>query len=579
MQYIEKSFFCVQNIILNCRVEVEKLFVQVTETKNNSKIYSTDTYFNIFHYTRWHDLTGCDKFFLRVFCRGKGKLNLLGIRATSNDSSPTKGICSPAHIASYSVDSNEIYQQWSVELNKSFDFYYLTLENKIGENLDIEKAYYAISSEQCKRDVNIAIVSVTYNRVKDINHLVKTYTSACRNNKYFGSSSHLYVINNEYSDKELLTQYEQENTTIINNKENYGGSGGFAQGARMAVENGRFTHVLFMDDDALIHEESWLRTTALLRCLRDDLYEHPISGTMFTREQPTYCHAVIEALNKHLHRICLSGANFLDKAETCRAFLTSAHEICRKIRCTEGQPPYPYAAWWYCLFPISVFVKHGYPAPYFFCGDDIEYGLRIKKSPLFLNGICIWHPDFKNKSSPLREYLSLRNYALRCKVYMMKSWRYELIKTLVRKIARCLAANDYERGALTILAIKDFMNFNHIPREGDLLIAHVEAERQHWTNIRGKIPILPRQISDNTLRVNLFSMICVFLTLGGAIVPSFLRRRCTVASFIQVKGRWASQWTTYPGKKDLYKIQELKAIKLTVTVVYISIKLLLKKIA
>ena len=184
------------------------------------------------------------------------------------------------------------------------------------------------------------------------------------------------------------------------------------------------------------------------------------------------------------------------------------------------------------------------PRSLFFCGDDIEYGLRIKKNPLFLNGICIWHPCFENKNSPLREYLSLRNYALRCKSHL-KSWRYELIKFFFRKIARCIAANDYELGAITILAIRDFLEFTNTHRSGSLLISRIEAVRLRWSNKKEITHYHPLKIKEKTLRYNILPMLFVFLTFGGILVPSFLRRRYTIAPFLQVGGRWASQLTAY----------------------------------
>lgn len=564
---------CIQNVVLNGIQDAEKLFLQVSEAEGTLKRYSSDTYINIFHYARWRDLTGCDEVYLHVLCGGKGRLFLYGVSQTVGEKQ-CKESNRPVQIAFCDVDTPERGgQEWKICLSADYDFFFLTWEYEKHNRLNIEKASYEVSYEFVKRDVNIAIVSTTCHRADDIAFLANAYVSACRHDAYFDAASHLFIINNEYKDRDIISKFEQENITVINNKENFGGSGGFAQGARLAVELGNFTHVLFMDDDALIHEESWFRMVALLRCLREELCEHPVSGAMFTREQPTYCHAAIEALSKCLHRRCLSGEAFLDTPETCRKFLTAAHNTCRQLRCSEDQAPYPYAAWWFCLFPIGTFLRHGYPAPYFFRGDDMEFALRIRKTPLFLNGICVWHPAFESKSSPLREYLGLRNYALRCSAHM-KGWRYQLIKIFFRKMARCLAANDYERAALTLLAIKDFMDFAHVPREGRQLIARVEAQQQYWSNIREKVSFSSLQIAVKPLRHNLLPMLGVFLTLGGALVPCFLRRRHTVASFLQVGERWASQWTAYPGAQKAYGLQALKAIKLTAAALYGSVKLI-----
>ena len=479
MPHCAHQQICIQNVILHDDTRnMDDLYKHETISGTNTRQISTDTYINFFHYSRWRELTGLSTFSLHVRYSGKGRLFLYAYpRSTEKRNHSNDGPCSPLLLVSYSVSSPVTDGKWDIELDDRYDFFFFAWEDDNDFPLCIKKAYYAADTGFLRNNIHIAIVSTTYHRPDDIKHLIKTYSLACHNNHDFEAASHLFIINNEYADKEILSSYQNSNITIINNQENFGGAGGFAQGARLAVEHGGFTHVLFMDDDALIHEESWFRTLALLRCLRDDLCDHPISGAMFTREQPTHCHAMIEALNNHLHRQCLSGEAFLDSPEACKNFLDSAHKICRQIRSSDSHAPYPYAAWWYCLFPTAVFAQHGYPAPYFFCGDDIEFGLRIKKSPLFLNGICVWHPAFENKGSLLREYLSLRNHALRCAAHM-KSWRYELIKTFCRKMARCLAANDYERGALTILALQDFMDFAHVPREGSLLIPRVEAERQ-----------------------------------------------------------------------------------------------------
>lgn len=563
---------CIQNVVLNGRQDTENLFIRISEPGTALKIYSTDTYMNIFHYARWKDLTGGSRMSLHVICKGVGSLILYGLHPMSEGSHLGDNYI-PIKVSSCYVDSSKVSFRWDIPLEGEYDFFFMAWECNEEGCFNIERAFYTLDSECDKRDINIAIVSTTYNRVDDVNSLICTYALACKSDNYFGEKSHLVVINNKYEDKDVISGYQQKNITVINNKENLGGSGGFAQGVRLAVERGGFTHILFMDDDALIHEESWFRTVALLRCLRDELCGNPISGTMFTREQPTYCHAAIEALNRHLHRRCLSGATFLDAPETCRNFLAEAHETCRQLRCAEGQVPYPYAAWWYCLFPIGTFMRHGYPAPYFFRGDDMEFALRIKKTPLFLNGICVWHPSFESKSSPLREYLSLRNYALRCSAHM-KGWRYQLIKTFFRKMARCLAANDYERAALTLLAIKDFMDFVHVPREGSQLVARVEAQQRYWSNIREKVSFSSQQIPEKPLLHNLLPMLGVFLTFGGGLVPFFLRRRHTVAPFLQVGERWASQWTAYPGEKTAYGLQSLKAIRLTAAALYGTIRLI-----
>lgn len=570
MNFSSQQSVCIQNVILKPIIKnSESLFIHFSESAEKIQKISTDTYINIFHYKHWSELTGYNNFFLEVECKGIGKISLYGYYKNKKNTQKL--------INFYDINdkiNNDLYR---FNINGEYDFYFLSWENAIDNKLDIQRAYYGIKNTNCQRKIKIAIVSTTYNRLDDINFLIKSYLQACKNNQFFEEISHLFVVNNNYNDRNFFLQYETKKISIINNKNNYGGSGGFAQGAKLAVESGKFTHILFMDDDALVYEESWFRSIALLRYLREDLREHPVSAAMFTREKPTYCHAMIEGLNAHLHRLCLSGATNLDGNVEIGDFLSNAHEICLRLRLDKGKPPYPYAAWWYCIFPVEAFIQHGYPAPYFFCGDDIEYGLRIKKSPLFLNGVCVWHPAFENKWSPLREYLSLRNYALRCAAHM-KGWRYELIKTFLRKMARCLAANDYERGALTILALNDFLDFDHVPREGSQLMRRVEEKRLRWLNETQRIPPNPIMVKQKPLRQNLLPMIGVFLTLGGALIPSVLRRRNTVSSFLQVGGRWISLWTAYENKKIYRKFKNKSSLNLSLKLIISILLIITKKI-
>ena len=568
MNFFSQQSACIQNIIFEPIIKnSDPLFIRISKPDEKIQKFSTDTYINIFHYKRWSELTGYNNFFLNVECRGIGKIYLYGY---SQNKKKIK------LINFYNIDDKINYKLNKFDIDGKYDFYFLSWENDINNEIDIQKAYYGIQNTNNYRKIKIAIVSTTYNRLDDIKFLIKSYLQACNYNQFFEEVSHLFIVNNNYNDRNFFLQYETKKISIINNKNNYGGSGGFAQGAKLAVESGEFTHILFMDDDALIYEESWFRSIALLRYLREDLREHPVSAAMFTREKPAYCHAMIEGLDAHLHRLCLSGATNLDGNVEIDDFLSKAHETCLRLRLDKDKPPYPYAAWWYCIFPIEVFIQHGYPAPYFFCGDDIEYGLRIKKSPLFLNGVCVWHPAFENKWSPLREYLSLRNYALRCAAHM-KGWRYELIKTFLRKMARCLAANDYERGALTILALNDFLDFEHVPREGRQLVTRVETERLRWANQTQKTSFCPLAIEQKSLRQNLLPMIGVFFTLGGSLIPSALRRRNTIAPFLQVGGRWASQLTAYEGQKILRKFQENFAFSLAVKTFAKLILIIIKK--
>lgn len=570
-----------QHIVLdaNLPLEVESLYVRHAELPFQRLRHSTDTYINIFHKKRWQDLTSISSYGMQISCHGKGRLELHGAFAPTEEALAL-GTAPSVLLNSCSVNSPENAFCWTPSLEGAYDFFFLVWEEEHAGALKIDKAQYITLADSKPRTIKIAIVTTTYQRREDIGRIVATYRQACENMPEISLSTHLFVINNEREDEDFLQQYAAPKISIITNEGNLGGSGGFAQGARLAVADGTFSHVLFMDDDALSSSESWFRTLRLAAYLRTELRTHPLSGAMFTREHPSHCHAMIEALDTRLYRLCLIGETNMEDAGSCLSSLAQAHIACTHLLQKEKDPnnthvtaPYPYAAWWYCLFPIEIFQEFGYPAPYFYQKDDQEFGLRIRRTPLFLNGVCVWHPSFQNKTSALRSYLSLRNYALTCLDYT-KKWRRLLLKRIFLGVTRSLAANDYERAALLLLSVEDFLSFPSIPREGEKLISRVQAKLRQYANKEVRTFLSPHRIAPQKLRHNLLPMLGVLLTLGGTLVPRFWRRGYTIAPFLQVGKRWASQWTAYSEEGCARCLQPLKAAHIVIKFLCCSTKLL-----
>ncbi len=206
----------------------------------------------------------------------------------------------------------------------------------------------------------------------------------------------------------------------------------------------------------------------------------------------------------------------------------------------------------------------------------MEYALRLQKTPLFINGICVWHPDFIKKQNSLRVYLNFRNYALRCIIHL-KHYKFEILKFYCRYISRALAANDYEQVATIIQGIEDCINFNSVPREGKKLIPHIYSASEKWKNKEEKVFLCNMQANIFESRNSWFSFFCMIITLGGALVPRGLRHSYTVAPFLQVKGRWASARTSYPGENVARCLQERKSFSLCARALYCIAKFLFTK--
>ena len=577
--YSEEHAYDLQHIVANdiFPSKGKCLYVRHSIVPSRGWRHTTDTYINLFHKRRWQALTGISQYCLKVICRGKGRLELHASLAPAG-----KKNCPPVAqsvlLDACTVNSPDENICWLSAFDADYDFFFLAWEEENEGDLLIDCASYAASSACERRNIRMAVVTTTYRRKEDIQNLICMYHKACENMPELAASSHLFIINNEQMDDTFLQQYAHPQITIVTNAKNLGGSGGFAEGARLVVESGSFSHILFMDDDALTSGESWFRTLRLAGCLRQELHAHPLSGTMFIREHPVYCHAIMEALDTSLHRHCLSGNMNMEEAGRCITTLAEAHDTCMQLLRKDGTAPaasswHPYAAWWYCLFPVETFITYGYPAPYFFCGDDQEFGLRIRRTPLFLNGICVWHPSFRNKGSALRSYLSFRNYILRC-IAHMPHWCPALLKRLFFKVTRCLAANDYEKAALHLLSVEDAISFSQVPREGEKLSLRVQTTLRQYPNKESRIFSPSQIIRQQSLRYNLLPMLGVLLTLGGALVPAFWRRGYTIAPFPQTGGRWASRWTAYSEEDTVRGFQAALAIRLSIKSIFLFIKII-----
>ena len=501
-----------QHIVINMDSisGAEALYVRHVELPFRELRHTTDTYINIFHKKRWQDLTSLSSYRLHVVCRGRGRLELYGISAPANGDYPNTDI-SPMLLDTCVVDSPTDTVCWTPHLEGPYDFFFFAWEEEYEGALHIEHAQYIACTGSEPRSIKIAIVTTTYQRRKDINQLITTYLQASENIPNFSLVTHLFIVNNEQRDKDFFKQYVHPQITIITSKENLGGSSGFAEGARLAVGDKNFSHVLFMDDDAYIHEEAWFRTFSLLRLIQPLYQDQVISGTMLTKENPTWCHAMQECMTQKGTGVTVVGKKDLSSLQATLELLSKEFPYSRDLnireqtflRISPDAPMRPYAAWWYCVIPIVLFHSYGYPLPLFFRGDDQEFGMRLQRLTLSLNGICIWHPDFKNKCNLFRLYLGCRNNAI-TNILHFKHWRLNILYGFFRKSCLALDANNYKECAARILAIRDFLDFPSVPQNGEGLMLRIQTWLKLFDIELPPTPSIFKNKSGQTLKLRFY---------------------------------------------------------------------------
>lgn len=435
------SLVCLQRIIL------EEFYHQADALYLNKSFYDdsvicdTETYINIFSIGLWTKVTTASSYYLYVEYDGAGEISIhFADKKLQTIIVETLSLKSCTKTYTHKLS------------HMSYEYAFISWEES--SNFHLKKGEWLASCPSQTQAVSLAICVPTYKRRQDISATIALYEKCCHEAPEFSAASCLYVYNNDTSDdlRELSTCSQ---VRIVNSKLNIGGAGAFNRCAKFAVDSG-YTHALFMDDDALPHTEAWLRTLTILKYIRPEKKEFFLAGNALTREDPTFCHAVREAIDElgHIKRYRIGNLN-LQKKEDLLFALMGCYEqrLAPKV--------HPYAAWWYCAIPSSAFQKYAWPNEHFFySGDDIDFSLACKARVICCNGINVWHPSFDRPKTLQRRYVAVRNhYMLRQKHFGKKY----ILKTFFKNIVLLLYAKKYSNAEVTAMAFLAFLDRKIIP--------------------------------------------------------------------------------------------------------------------
>lgn len=319
-------------------------------------------------------------------------------------------------------------------------------------NQYIKGCYTTDISNSLIHDVNIGIDICTYKREKYIlNNLKKIQTQLL--DKSFQVSAHikLFVIDNgktlkDFSELQTIKDNSHGKITIIEN-ENFGGAGGFTRGMIEVLQRKNkehFTHVLLMDDDAIIEPETLVRIWGLLSTLKNEWKDITIGGAMLREDIPYMLFCAGESwYDGEIHDTQKNIDLRLRKNATCN-YLTQT-----------GSEYQFYSGWWCCCYSLNTVRDDNLPLPLFIHHDDIEYGLRNKhKGIVFLNGIGVWHKCAINNFQGANIYYDVRNNLIEIALHQKHDkWKISakyIFKTLTAA-AICMKYQDVQliyRGAM-----------------------------------------------------------------------------------------------------------------------------------
>lgn len=285
-----------------------------------------------------------------------------------------------------------------------------------------------------QRDILLGASFCTYKREK---YIILNMERLRDFGKKYSIPLKVFVVDNGSTLPETLS----DNTITIIHNPNCGGSGGFARGLLEAV-NTNCTHVIFLDDDISLDTNVILKTYSLLKILKPEYYDSFIGGAMLHSEIP-YLQHECGALWDGFY-LSPVGHN-VDLRENTN------------IIANDKLPNADYQAWWYCCFPTSFSEKFGYPMPYFIKSDDVEYGIRCRKTIITMNGIGVWHDGFEGKYVGHFEYYIKRNELINTALHNKKMGIVTNIRKMFASITRLTLLQRYFLAELVVKAYDDFM--------------------------------------------------------------------------------------------------------------------------
>ncbi|MCO5147341.1 MAG: glycosyltransferase [Aquamicrobium sp.] len=336
------------------------------------------TFFNSFSHRKWGLLTDIDEVRLEVTGNGRARIVIAAI--------DVHGAALPV---AEQIRTLDLYDEPIVVTGiRSIPGAMLSVSVTAQDgDVRLERMAWT-TSRPAERRVAVAVVITTFRRERAARQAMGKFVATIIPGSP-RADIHLYVVDNGRS----LEASQSDRVTLIPNP-NLGGAGGFARGLLEARDSGRYTHVLFMDDDADCEPESVWRTAALAAYLKDA--RAAVSGAMLYTETPTVQHEK-GAVFRH------SGSfdKFLEALHNGRDLATAG-----AVASNDGADEANYGAWWFFAFPLAA--VRTLPFPFFVRGDDIDFGVANGFPVVTLNGIAAWSGGFDGKRTPATEYLSVR---------------------------------------------------------------------------------------------------------------------------------------------------------------------------
>lgn len=406
----------------------------------HSGMIRTDTYMNAFDVGAWKKYTELSKLSLCVSLRGSGIITCFWEREKEEP------MCLFKKKLKNGLEGSDKrkFPIWKFEKMKDGVLYF----EFRAETDSVIEAWFETDSI-VKKNVKLSIIICTYKRQKQLEQMIKILQEKDKQ-KDFSQPEYETEGSDEWFRTIIVDNASEiENTygdriTVYHNP-NLGGSGGFSRGMEETIRNlpvFEATHVVLMDDDAVLQKESLYRLRALLSFMKPEYEEEAVAGRMFRLDKPWIQYTAAEIWNGGDIRHIGWNRNVTD-----RQYIWNMNEN------AGGE----YSGWWFACFPIG-FVKNNRPLPFFLHCDDVEYGLRHGGTPITLNGIQVWHVTYEYRRSPVMAYYDYRNSLIVNALYGCgETDKKRIWEHFKQKITKAHVRKDYLLEYFLIRAFRDYL--------------------------------------------------------------------------------------------------------------------------
>ncbi|XHR28871.1 MAG: glycosyltransferase [Chthoniobacteraceae bacterium] len=378
-----------------------------------------DTYFNALSVKVWKQHTQIRD--LTLFLSGRGRFLLrFGLHRFGN---PQRWL-SEQEITLGETETHVDLEFWDKLESGLLYFSLIALED---DSVFTGGSYGTRTQPEC--EAHLGVVITHYNRREFVLPAIERLKRELLADPLFHDRIELIVVDNSRT----ILPHEAEGITLIPSR-NLGGSGGFMRGLLHLEDAGRFTHCLFMDDDASCETESIRRSYALLSYARNP--KLAIAGTLLRELEP--------------YRLVETGGR-LDKIVHPINPDLDVRDLDDLLKAESSGKSANYGAWWFFGFKLSEVCVYAFP--FFVRGDDIAFSVMNRFEICILNGVGCHGSDFAYKCGPTTHYLDARS-RLVLQIALSPLEKGKLCKSIHRFFKEQIYSYCYASAATISLALE-----------------------------------------------------------------------------------------------------------------------------